>query len=219
MEHAIDMPVMVPLSTPVLSRASDVEHAASSGIVLREGVTYEQVYETNFDFVWRNARRLGLSDAVVDDVVQDVFLVVHRRLAEFQARSSIRTWLFGILLKVAKDHRRSERRRLAREQVSVELSAIESEPTASSPADALAKKQAAAIVAQLLETLDDDKRAIFVSVELEQMSVADAAEAMGINTNTAHARLRAARQLFAQAVARHQAASRFANSSKGGSAP
>jgi RNA polymerase sigma-70 factor (ECF subfamily) len=58
-----------------------------------------------------------------------------------------------------------------------------------------------------------------VSVELEQMSVADAAEAMGINTNTAHARLRAARQLFTQAVARHQAASRFVRTSRGGSEP
>ena len=98
------MPVMLPRSTMVEREvAHTVEHAASSGVVLRESVTYEQVYETNFDFVWRNARRLGLSDGVVDDVVQDVFLVVHRRLAEFQARSSIRTWLFGILLKVAKD--------------------------------------------------------------------------------------------------------------------
>jgi RNA polymerase sigma-70 factor (ECF subfamily) len=214
MEHAIDMPVM---GTP-LDRSVDrgMERAASSGVVLRESVTYEHVYEKNFDFVWRNARRLGLSDAVVDDVVQDVFIVVHRRLGEFQARSSIRTWLFGILLKVAKDQRRGERRRLAREQVSVEIASIESEPLASSPADALAKKQAAAIVAHLLESLDDDKRAIFVSVELEQMSVAEAAEAMGINPNTAHARLRAARQLFQQAVARHHAASRFSTSTKGG---
>lgn len=209
MEHALDMPAM--------GIAADPPRASASGVVLREAVTYAQVYESNFDFVWRNARRLGLSDAVIDDVVQDVFVVVHRRLAEFQARSSIRTWLFGILLKVAKDHRRSERRRLAREQVSVEIAAIEGEPASGSPAEALAKKQAAAIVAQLLDALDDDKRAIFVSVELEQMSVADAAEAMGINTNTAHARLRAARQLFAQAVARHQAASRFiAQRTKGG---
>lgn len=203
MEHALDMPVM----GPAFERGA--ERAAQSGVVLREGVTYERVYETNFDFVWRNARRLGMSDGAVDDVVQDVFVVVYRRLAEFQARSSIRTWLFGILLKVIKDHRRGERRRLAREQVSIEIAAIESPPCAESPARALEARQAAALVARLLDGLDEDKRALFVSVEIEQMSVAQAAEAMSLNINTAHARLRAARRRFQEAARRHLAASRF----------
>lgn len=203
MEHALEMPMM----GSAFERGAD--RAAQSGVVLRESITYERVYETNFDFVWRNARRLGMSDGAVDDVVQDVFIVVYRRLAEFQARSSIRTWLFGILLKVMKDHRRGERRRLAREQVSVEIASIEAPACAESPASVLEAKQAAALVARLLDALDEDKRALFVSVEIEQMSVAEAAEAMSINVNTAHARLRAARRRFQEAARRALAASRF----------
>jgi RNA polymerase sigma-70 factor (ECF subfamily) len=182
-----------------------VESAAQSGIVVKGGVTYQQIYESSFDFVWRNARRLGVSDGAIDDVVQDVFIVAHRRLSDFEARSSIRTWLFGILLKVAKDYRRSEKRRLVREQASVELSVLDSDEP-DSPADSMAKKEAADLVMRLLDTLDDDKRAIFVSVELEQMTVAEVAEAVGLNLNTAHARLRSARQAFEQALGRHHAA-------------
>jgi RNA polymerase sigma-70 factor (ECF subfamily) len=182
-----------------------VESAARSGVVLKQGtITYEQIYESSFDFVWRNARRLGVLDGSIDDVVQDVFIIAHRRLPEFEQRSSIRTWLFGILLKVAKDYRRSEKRRLAREQTSAELSVLESNDPAS-PAELIAKKEAAALVMDLLDSLDDDKRAIFVSVELEQMTVSEVAEAVGLNLNTAHARLRSARQAFEQALARHHA--------------
>lgn len=180
------------------------DSAARSGIVLKGGVTYEQVYEQSFDFVWRNARRLGVPDGAVDDVVQDVFIIAHRRLPEFEARSSIRTWLFGILLKVAKDHRRSEKRRLVREQTSAELSELDhGDPD--SPSDSVEKREAAALVMHLLDALDDDKRAIFVCVELEQMTVAEVAEATGLNLNTAHARLRSARQAFEQALSRHHA--------------
>lgn len=184
---------------------TDRDSAVSrSGMVLKDSVTYEQVYEANFDFVWRNARRLGISDGAIDDVVQDVFLVVHRRLADFEARSSMRTWLFGILLKVAKDHRRSDKRRAVREQTSLEITVAEGQ-NSDTPEESLSRKEAANLVLRLLDTLDEDKRAIFVLVELEQTSVVDAAGLLDLNVNTAHARLRAARQAFEQALARHRA--------------
>src|SRR5262245_51753387 len=76
-------------------------------------LTLAEVYETQFDFVWRSARRLGVASLHVDDVVQEVFLVVFRRLAEFEGRSSLKTWLFGITRRVVRDHRRSARRKPA----------------------------------------------------------------------------------------------------------
>ena len=69
----------------------------------------EQIYEAYFGFVWRNLRRLGVPEAATDDAAQDVFLVVFRRYHEFEGRSSVRTWLFGILLRVARDHRKVTR--------------------------------------------------------------------------------------------------------------
>jgi RNA polymerase sigma-70 factor (ECF subfamily) len=167
---------------------------------------FEQLYARHFDFVWRNVRRLGVPDGQVDDAVQEVFLVLYRRRAEFEGRASLRTWLFRILLRVAADQRRSARRKspLARargEAVDVDTVADQG----ASPHDETARREAAAALHQVLDGLDDDKRAVFVLAELEQLAMPEIAEALGVNLNTAYARLRAARRDFDRAVARLQA--------------
>jgi RNA polymerase sigma-70 factor (ECF subfamily) len=165
-------------------------------------VSYEEVYRQHFDFVWRNVRRLGVPESHVDDAVQDVFIVVHRRLVEFEGRSTVRTWLFGILTRVARDYRRSRLRQNAK----AHAIAAEGEPQgAPTPADIASRKEAARILEDLLAQIDEDKREVFVLVELEQMSVADVAEALALNVNTTHARLRAARQQFESAAMRFRA--------------
>jgi RNA polymerase sigma-70 factor, ECF subfamily len=158
------------------------------------------VYEAHFDFVWRCARRLGVSPHAVDDVVQEVFLVVHRKLCEFEGRASLKSWLFGITRRVVRDQRRSARRR-------------PSEPLEQDPRDFMARApdeqtslhDQARLLFALLESLDDDKREAFVLAELEQMSGPEIAEALQLNLNTAYARVRAARQAFEAALHRHEA--------------
>ena len=80
----------------------------------RPALVFEEVYAQHFDFVWRTARRLGVGDLHVDDVVQDVFVVVHRKLAGFEGRSSLKTWLYAITRRVVSDHRRAQKRRRPR---------------------------------------------------------------------------------------------------------
>ena len=70
------------------------------------GLTFKEVYEEQFRFVWRSLRRLGVRESDVADAAQDVFLVVHRRLDEFEGRSKVSTWLYGICYRVARDRRR-----------------------------------------------------------------------------------------------------------------
>src|SRR5262245_20245633 len=82
--------------------------SAPEDVEVRE---FSAFYEQYFAFVWRSVRRLGVADHAVDDAVQDVFVVVHRRLAEFEGRSSVRSWLFGIALRVARARRRSDLRK------------------------------------------------------------------------------------------------------------
>src|SRR5262245_51709596 len=67
-------------------------------------LTFRQVYDTYFDFVWRVVANRGVPESAMDDVVQEVFLVVHRKLAEFEGRSTLRTWLFAIVRRVIADH-------------------------------------------------------------------------------------------------------------------
>ena len=88
--------------------------AGAAGVLLPtpSDLTPRQLYDSHFSFVWRNLRRLGVPDAILEDAAQDVFLVVHRRWDSFDARwSSVETWLFGILMRVARNHQHSLHRR------------------------------------------------------------------------------------------------------------
>ena len=168
---------------------------------------FASVYDAHFSFVWRSVRRLGVDEAALDDVVQDIFIVVHRRLGEFEARSSLKTWIFGIALRVVRDHRRT----LRRKRLDAGARADETDPDTIAdapergPHESMAKAEAVHLLHQLLDELEDEKREVFVLAELEQLSAPEIAEALELNVNTVYSRLRAARQSFDQAVARHHA--------------
>lgn len=163
-----------------------------------------QIYQQHFDFVWRSARRLGVPPSAVDDVVQDVFLVVHRQLSAFEGRSSMKTWLFGILRNIVLRQRRSWARR-GREE---ELEAEQVEGAQTAPDQEVADRQARLVLLRLLGELGEEKRAVFVLAELEQMSAPEIAEAMGVKLNTVYSRLRLARAEMERALERHRARER-----------
>ena len=165
-------------------------------------LTFDGVYREHFAFVWRSAKRLGVNEASIDDAVQEVFVVVHRRLADFEGRSSVRTWLFGIAVRVVRDHRRAARRR---DPGGPPIDPDTLRTSDSGPGETAEKAEAVRLLHALLDELDDERREVFVMVELEQMGMPEIAEALAINVNTAYARLRAARQEFEEALARHRA--------------
>ena len=164
-------------------------------------LTLETVYAEHAAFVWRSVRRLGVPPGAVEDAVQDVFVVVHRRLGEFEGRSCVRTWLFGIVRRIVRDHRPSRR------QEPTDALVLDSLPgTLDAGPLALAERAEAARALQcLLDTLDDDLREAFVLVDLEEMSVPEAARALGANVNTVYSRVRAARHELEQAIKRASA--------------
>lgn len=162
---------------------------------------FEDVYRQHFAFVWRSVKRLGVRDAFLDDVVQEIFVIVHRQLSKFEQRSSLPTWLFGIALRVARDHRRSLARRGP--EASVDPSSLQA--TTPGPGESLEKAEAVRLLHRILDGMDEGQREIFVMAELEQMSMTDIATMLDMNVNTAYARLRAARQTFESALARHRA--------------
>ncbi len=153
----------------------------------------ERAYREHAKFVWRSLRRLGVPEAELEDALHDVFLVVAQRLESFEGRSSMRTWLFGIAMRVERGRRRSEARRNRK------VGAFAREDR--SARDAYAQADAQRALNLMLAQLDEDKRAVFVLVELEGESVVDVAQALGANTNTIYTRLRAARKAL-QAMAR-----------------
>jgi RNA polymerase sigma-70 factor (ECF subfamily) len=158
------------------------------------------LYAEHHEFVWRVLTNLGVPTAGVEDAVQDVFLVLHRRRDELDVRGSLRGLLFGIARRVARQHRR----------VAARPQRLGSVPdlAGDDPDDAVARRQAAAIVAAFLDELDDDKRVVFVLADVEGNAMPEVAEMLGIKLNTAYSRLRAARLQFRTAISRHHGGAR-----------
>jgi RNA polymerase sigma-70 factor, ECF subfamily len=163
---------------------------------------FEVIYQQYFDFVWSSAKRLGVDEGSMDDVVQEVFIVVHSRLHTVQQPESLRSWIYGIVRRTVSGHRRSNRVKRARDTQLVVEQASLNRPAAS-PHEQAEQAGDVALLNSLLAGLDEAKREVFELVEIEELSVPEAAAALEIPLNTAYSRLRAARQAFEEALARH----------------
>ena len=161
---------------------------------------FRDVYLEHFDFVWKQLRRLGVREPDVQDVTQKVFIVVYLKLAAFENRSSLRTWLFRVCLNAASDYRRSAPIRL---EVATEPAQIEDLSDAQEDAreDADSRRRLATAEA-ILNKLPEAQRLVFVLFELEEMSGSEIAELLGISVGTVRSRLRLARELFTREVKR-----------------
>lgn len=175
-------------------QAPTVRMPAVAHVLVREVAvpSFDEIYAAHFAFVWRILRTFGVADAALEDAAQDVFVVVHRRLPEFEGRAAVTTWLFAIARRVAGGYRRRR---------TTETLDPTHEPagTADTFAD-FSRAEATATVLAILDTLDEDKRIVFALVELEQLSVPEVAKVLELNLNTAYSRLRLARQAFESAV-------------------
>jgi RNA polymerase sigma-70 factor (ECF subfamily) len=160
------------------------------------------VYEEHFQFVWRSLRRLGVREADIPDAAQDVFLVVHRKLPEFEGRSKISTWLFGITMRVARD-----RMRLAhvRRQIGDEEAVLAFADENADVGAQAERRQAAALLESILDGLPIEQRAVFTLFELDGMTGEAIAELLELPLGTVYSRLRLARDAFQRAVARIRA--------------
>ncbi len=166
----------VPMSTP--AREQDVSTLTS----------FDEVYDRHVVFVWRALRALGVPDAAIEDAVQDVFVVVHRRLPEFESRAKLTTWLFAIARRVAKNHR--SKRRRSDDLADVEEHVRDERPT---PYEAAVQTEAVALLERILDRLDDDQRICFVLMDIEQLTAEEVASLLEINVNTVYSRRRLAR--------------------------
>ena len=159
---------------------------------------FAQIYHDHFDMVWRALSRMGVAEPQLEDALQEVFITAHHRLATFRGHSSLRTWLYGIARRVARNHRPSARIELIDPQRLDEMvSWFDGDRSAS-----LEQREATRILHALLTQLPAERSDILILVELEQMTVAEAAEVLGENPNTLQSRLRLAREDLARAYGR-----------------
>lgn len=157
-------------------------------------------FREHHDFVWRSLANLGVVPEWVDDAVQDVFVIAHRRRDAFDGRAPVRHWLYGIARNVAFKYRERRARAMSRENDLARAPAPENARAGAVDAE-LSRVEAATFVERFLETLDPDQRAVFVLADVEGHSAVEIAALVGCNLNTVYSRLRLARRRFEQAVA------------------
>jgi RNA polymerase sigma-70 factor (ECF subfamily) len=168
---------------------------------MSEVPSFEQIYERYFDFAWASARRLGVRDAAMDDVVQEIFIVIHAKIHTLQKPESLRSWIYGIVRRTVSDHHRARRTREA-SGVGLAVHHELEQLLPRTPLDLTEQSDQVKLLWSLLEELDLAKREVFILAELEEMTVPEVAEALEIPLNTAYSRLRAARQAFEASLAR-----------------
>jgi RNA polymerase sigma-70 factor (ECF subfamily) len=161
--------------------------------------SFDEWYREYFHFVWRSARRLGVALAELDDAVQDVFIVVHRQLCDYEPRHSPRAWLFAITRRVAADHRRTVRRKGGL----LPLREADTEGHRDDPLREAMNNERSDVILAFLSTVDDERREAFILYELEQLSAPDIAHAISVNLRTVYSRIRLAREAFAHYVETH----------------
>jgi RNA polymerase sigma-70 factor (ECF subfamily) len=180
-----------------------VPHAASESATPARPLDALAVHEAHADFVWCSLQRLGVRPADLDDVCQEVFIVVHKRLHTFDGSSQLTTWLFGICVRVVAAHRRRAWRR--RETPTADPPDLEETPPSDRPDERYAARQARATLERVLDAMDLEKRAVFVMFEIDELSSEAIAMILGVPVGTVWSRLSAARKQFQSKLAREKA--------------
>jgi RNA polymerase sigma-70 factor, ECF subfamily len=163
------------------------------------------VYDEYFNLVWSAARQLGVSPEAIDDVVQEIFVVIHSRLSSVQQVESLRSWVYGVARRTVATYRRARRSRNATGAQYAEV-ADWLEPLPPTPHDLSVLADRQRLLLRLLGELDESKREVFALAEIEGFTAPEIAEALDLPVNTVYSRLRAARLAFEQSLARHKAA-------------
>lgn len=166
---------------------------------------FATVYDLHFQFVWRLAANCRVPASHLDDVVQETFLAIHRKLPTFEGRSSLRTWIASVTRITAMEFVRRKRHQLLGSEVDPDASAS----AALNPAEQLEAQAAAALLDQFLDELPDDQRDVFLLAEVEQMTANEIGDVLEMNPNTVRTKLRSARMSVQASLARHRAGERW----------
>jgi RNA polymerase sigma-70 factor (ECF subfamily) len=174
------------VTAPQAARAAEARPAPAL-------LSASELYREHRGFVWRSLRHLGVGDADLDDAIQEVFLVAHRKLHTFDGTSAPRTWLFGIARMTAM----GMRKRVSRRREDLVAAPLDERTEAS---DAVERRQELEIAHRAIDSMPEDQRLVFVLFEIEEMPMAEVARSLDCALKTAYGRLYRARETFRAAM-------------------
>jgi RNA polymerase sigma-70 factor (ECF subfamily) len=159
------------------------------------------LFEMHADYVWNSLRRLGVPRGELEDLTHDVFVEVQRRLGDYDQTRPAKPWLFGFAFRIASENRR----RFARRRETLTDPAREPIDSAELADEQLARDEDRRLLQAALESIDLERRAVFVLSQIDEVPIPEVAAALGIPLNTAYSRLRLARAELTAAVKRLRA--------------
>lgn len=162
--------------------------------------TFEQVFEAEAAYICRTLARLGVANRDVEDLAHDTFLIVYRQYESYDPNRPLRPWLFGIAFRVALAYRRRASTRS--EKLGEEIALLHTPDSQPSPLEQLESAERQTLVRRALQSVADDRLAVFVLHEIDGFSMPEVVRAEGIPLNTGYSRLRLARQEFRHAISR-----------------
>ncbi len=153
---------------------------------------FEHIYNTYSDFVYNVAFRVVNNIDEAQEVTQEVFLTVYRKLKSFKFKSSLKTWVYRIAVNMAIDYARKR----TKEQDHTVLYEENNElsRTIDPIGEKLEREQQKKTISTLLEALSPDQRVCIVLRSIEGLSYQEIAESLNININTVRSRLKRARE-------------------------
>lgn len=164
----------------------------------RADLRLRSLVDEYFDFVWRSLRALGVPPSTADDAAQQVFLVAAQKLETIE-RGAERAFLFSVARGIAANERRSRLRRREVVDEEIPIAMLDESPD---PEDAYSRSEARGLLEQIMESMDDKSRPVFVLFELEGLTTNEIAVTLGIPLGTVGSRLRRARTHFDLRVAK-----------------
>jgi RNA polymerase sigma-70 factor, ECF subfamily len=180
-----------------MPRTSSANQASPKGAAVASSPDegFRAIFEANARFVWRSLLGLGVSESDVPDASQQVFVVLNQKLHQLESGCSIRTFAYGICLRVASDFR--SRAHLRREQL---CAVLPDQGSAATQEGILTQREALRRLQAVLAQIDPAQREVFVLYEVEEVDMTEVARAVGCPLQTAYSRLHAARKAVASAL-------------------
>lgn len=166
---------------------------------------FDQLFEAEFAYMWRSLARLGVPPRDLEDVTHDAFMEVYRRLDSYDPSRPMRPWLFAFAFRIASDYRR-----LARHRVEVMGADVEREDGTPSADELLQAKETRALVERAVMKIAEDRRAVFILHDLDEVPIPEVARVLDLPVNTTYSRLRLAREEFREAIRRLRLGEKYA---------
>lgn len=184
-----------------MERPTSTQAQDEKGSSLLVPAAFRDLFEREYSYVWRSLRRLGVAERDCDDIANEVFVRVHQKFDALDPTRSPKPWLFAFCARMASDYRRLARHR---HEVALESDSRVGVVSSTPESDAL-RREGSRLVLAALESLDDDRRQVFVLHEIDQVPIPEVARALEIPLGTAYNRLRLARESFTEAARRLRA--------------